>query len=177
MNDLLNAKIKRRESFRPFAPPILREDLPEWFDMDAESPHMLFIAPVIESKRRTMSAAEQALFGIEKLNVARSTISAVTHVDYSARIQTVHPETNALFHALLKNFKGRTGCPILVNTSFNVPGEPIVCPPRTPSAASWVRAWSASRSATTTSKRKRRTRRLRFPVQWRSRRTEHIMLA
>ena len=125
----LNLRVKFRESFRPFAPAILREDLASWFQMDADSPYMLFVAPVVEGKRRTMSAEEQALFGIDKLNVARSDIPSVTHVDYSARIQTVHPETNALFHALLKNFKAKTGCPVLVNTSFNVRGEPIVCTP------------------------------------------------
>ncbi len=129
MQRTLNLRVKFRESFRPFAPAILREDLAEWFEMDADSPYMLFVAPVVESKRRIMNAEEQALFGIDKLNVARSEIPAVTHVDYSARIQTVHPETNALFHALLKSFKAKTGCPVLVNTSFNVRGEPIVCTP------------------------------------------------
>ena len=129
MQRTLNLRVKFRESFRPFAPAILREDLAEWFEMDTDSPYMLFVAPVVDSKRRAMSAEEEALFGIDKLNVARSEIPAVTHVDYSARIQTVHPETNALFHALLKSFKQKTGCPVLVNTSFNVRGEPIVCTP------------------------------------------------
>ena len=129
MQRTLNLRVKFRESFRPFAPAILREDLAEWFEMDTDSPYMLFVAPVVDSKRRAMSAGEEALFGIDKLNVARSEIPAVTHVDYSARIQTVHPETNALFHALLKSFKQKTGCPVLVNTSFNVRGEPIVCTP------------------------------------------------
>ena len=129
MQRTLNLRVKFRESFRPFAPAILREDLDEWFEMDTASPYMLFVAPVVDSKRRAMSAGEEALFGIDKLNVARSEIPAVTHVDYSARIQTVHPETNALFHALLKSFKQKTGCPVLVNTSFNVRGEPIVCTP------------------------------------------------
>ncbi len=129
MQRTLNLRVKFRESFRPFAPAILREDLAEWFEIDADSPYMLFVAPVVGKKRREMSAEDQALFGIDKLNVARSEIPAVTHVDYSARIQTVHAETNALFHALLKNFKARTGCPVLVNTSFNVRGEPIVCTP------------------------------------------------
>lgn len=129
MQRTLNLRVKFRESFRPFAPAILREDLAAWFEMDADSPYMLFVAPVIESRRRAMRADEQALFGIEKLNIARSGIPAVTHVDYSARIQTVHPETNALFHALLSSFKEKTGCPVLVNTSFNVRGEPIVCTP------------------------------------------------
>ncbi len=129
MQRTLNLRVKFRESFRPFAPAILREDLPHWFQMDADSPYMLFVAPVSEGKRREMSKEEQALFGIDKLNVARSAIPAVTHVDYSARIQTVHAGTNARFHALLKEFKQRTGCPVLVNTSFNVRGEPIVCTP------------------------------------------------
>ena len=129
MQRTLNLRVKFRESFRPFAPAVLREDLAAWFEMDADSPYMLFVAPVVEGKRRAISAKEQALFGIDRLNLARSEIPAVTHVDYSARIQTVHPETNALFHALLKSFKTRTGCPVLVNTSFNVRGEPIVCTP------------------------------------------------
>ncbi len=129
MQRTLNLRVKFRESFRPFAPAIPREDLSDWFEMDADSPYMLFVAPVVAEKRRTMNAAELALFGIDKLNVTRSEIPAVTHVDYSARIQTVHAETNALFHALLKSFKARTGCPVLVNTSFNVRGEPIVCTP------------------------------------------------
>ena len=129
MQRSLNLRVKFRESFRPFAPAILREDLADWFEMDADSPYMLFVAPVVAGKRRAMNAAEQALFGIEKLNVARSEIAAVTHVDYSARIQTVHAETNTLFHDLLKSFKAKTGCPVLVNTSFNVRGEPIVCTP------------------------------------------------
>ena len=129
MQRTLNLRVKFRESFRPFAPAILREDLAGWFGMDADSPYMLFVAPVVESKRRAMTEKEQALFGIDKLNVARSEIPAVTHVDYSARIQTVHAATNALFHALLASFKAKTGCPVLVNTSFNVRGEPIVCTP------------------------------------------------
>jgi carbamoyltransferase len=129
MQRTLNLRVKFRESFRPFAPAILREDLADWFEMDADSPYMLFVAPVVERKRRAMSVEEHALFGIDKLNIPRSEIPAVTHVDYSARVQTVHPETNALFHALLKTFKARTGCPVLVNTSFNVRGEPIVCTP------------------------------------------------
>ncbi|HXD52250.1 MAG TPA: carbamoyltransferase C-terminal domain-containing protein, partial [Burkholderiales bacterium] len=115
--------------FRPFAPSVLREDLNAWFELDADSPYMLIVADVIESRRRQMSAAEQQLFGIEKLNVPRSDIPAVTHVDYSARIQTVHRDTNPRFHALISAFKARTGCPVVVNTSFNVRGEPIVCTP------------------------------------------------
>jgi carbamoyltransferase len=129
MQKNLNLKVKYRESFRPFAPAVLREDVQEWFDHASDSPYMLIVADVRQDKRRAMSADEQALFGIEKLNVARSEIPAVTHVDYSARIQTVHAGTNPLFHKLLARFKALTGCPILVNTSFNVRGEPIVCTP------------------------------------------------
>jgi carbamoyltransferase len=129
MQKNLNLKVKYRESFRPFAPAVLREDVSEWFELDGASPYMLLVADVKEQRRRRMSADEQALFGIDKLNVARSDIPAVTHVDYSARIQTVHRETNPLFHQLLGRFKALTGCPVLVNTSFNVRGEPIVCTP------------------------------------------------
>ncbi len=129
MQKNLNLKVKYRESFRPFAPAVLREDVAEWFDHASDSPYMLIVADVREEKRRRMTPDEQALFGIEKLNVSRSEIPAVTHVDYSARIQTVHSETNPLFHQLLTRFKALTGCPILVNTSFNVRGEPIVCTP------------------------------------------------
>jgi carbamoyltransferase len=129
MQKLLNLKVKYRESFRPFAPSVLREDLADWFEMDVDSPYMLLVADVVERRRRTMSAEEQALFGIDRLNVVRSEIPAVTHVDYSARVQTVHQDTNPRYHALLQAFKQRTGCPVLVNTSFNVRGEPIVCSP------------------------------------------------
>ena len=129
MQKTLNLKIKYRESFRPFAPSILRQDLADWFECDVDSPYMLLVAQVKESLRRPMSAAEQALFGIDKLNVPRSIIPAVTHVDYSARIQTVHEETNPRYHALITRFKGLTGCPVVVNTSFNVRGEPIVNTP------------------------------------------------
>ena len=129
MQKNLNLKIKYRESFRPFAPAVLREDVADWFELDADSPYMLLVADVAKRRRRAMSAAERALFGIDKLNVARSEIPAVTHVDYSARIQTVHAATNPLFHRLLGRFKEITGCPVLVNTSFNVRGEPIVCTP------------------------------------------------
>ncbi len=129
MQSVLNLKVKYRESFRPFAPSVLREDVAEWFEMDTDSPYMLLVADVIEKRRREMTAQEQALFGIEKLNVPRSEIPAVTHVDYSARIQTVHRETNPRYHALISEFKRRTGCPVIVNTSFNVRGEPIVCTP------------------------------------------------
>jgi carbamoyltransferase len=129
MQKNLNLKVKYRESFRPFAPAVLREDASEWFDLTCDSPYMLLVAEVRQDKRRRMTADEQALFGIDKLNVSRSEIPAVTHVDYSARIQTVHSDTNPLFHKLLSRFKALTGCPILVNTSFNVRGEPIVCTP------------------------------------------------
>jgi carbamoyltransferase len=108
---------------------VLREDLGDWFELDDDSPYMLLVADVVRRRRREMSADERARFGIDKLNVPRSDIPAVTHVDYSARVQTVHAETNARFHALLSAFKARTGCPVLVNTSFNVRGEPIVCTP------------------------------------------------
>jgi carbamoyltransferase len=129
MQSVLNLKIKYRESFRPFAPSVLRQHLHEWFQLDVDSPYMLLVAPVRESKRIAMTAEQERLFGIEKLNVPRSTVPAVTHVDYSARIQTVHPDTNPLYHDLLERFHALTGCPILVNTSFNVRGEPIVCTP------------------------------------------------
>lgn len=129
MQSTLNLRIKFRESFRPFAPSIRREDLKEWFDLDEDSPYMLLVANVAEKQIIPMSLNQEKLFGIEKLNVPRSTIPAVTHVDYSARIQTVHPDTNPLYHQLLTKFKEKTGCPILVNTSFNVRGEPIVCTP------------------------------------------------
>ena len=129
MQRLLNLKVKYRESFRPFAPAILREDVAEWFELDDDSPYMLMVADVVEKRRRKMSAEEQALFGIEKLNIQRSEIPAVTHVDYSARIQTVHKNTNPSYYALITRFKELTGCPVIVNTSFNVRGEPIVCTP------------------------------------------------
>jgi carbamoyltransferase len=129
MQKNLNLKVKYRESFRPFAPAVLREDVADWFELGSDSPYMLIVADVRQDKRRAMSADEQALFGIDKLNISRSEIPAVTHVDYSARIQTVSAETNPLFHRLLSQFKLLTGCPVLVNTSFNVRGEPIVCTP------------------------------------------------
>jgi carbamoyltransferase len=125
----LNLKVKYRESFRPFAPAVLSEDVSNWFELDRESPYMLLVADVVKNRRRAMTAEEEALFGIEKLKVQRSDIPAVTHVDYSARVQTVHNETNSRFHTLLSAFKAKTGCPVLVNTSFNVRGEPIVCTP------------------------------------------------
>ena len=129
MQSVLNLKVKYRESFRPFAPAVLREDVADWFELDGDSPYMLLVADVVEKRRRPMTEAEQKLFGIEKLNVPRSDIPAVTHVDYSARIQTVHAETNPRYHALIAAFKQQTGCPVIVNTSFNVRGEPIVCTP------------------------------------------------
>jgi carbamoyltransferase len=129
MQKNLNLKVKYRESFRPFAPAVLREDVAEWFDLDADSPYMLLVAPIKEAHQRPMSEAERNLFGIDKLNVPRSSIPAVTHVDYSARVQTVHAQTNPRFHALISRFKTLTGCPVLVNTSFNIRGEPIVCTP------------------------------------------------
>ena len=128
MQKTLNLKVKYRESFRPFAPSVLREEVGDWFELDGDSPYMLLV-------RRCAGAAagneqaEKALFGIDKLNVPRSEIPAVTHVDYSARVQTVHAETNPLYHALISRFRELTGCPVLVNTSFNVRGEPIVCTP------------------------------------------------
>jgi carbamoyltransferase len=129
MQKTLNLKVKYRESFRPFAPSVLREDVGEWFDFEGDSPYMLLVADVHKDRRRPPSEQEKDLFGIDRLNVVRSEIPAVTHVDYSARLQTVHKETNPGYHALLAAFKERTGCPVLVNTSFNVRGEPIVCTP------------------------------------------------
>lgn len=129
MQKNLNLKIKYRESFRPFAPSILREDVEDYFELQVDSPYMLLVANVQPTKRRAPSPQAENLFGIEKLNVARSDIPAVTHVDYSARVQTVHAETNPRYHALLSGFKRRTGCPVIVNTSFNVRGEPLVCSP------------------------------------------------
>lgn len=129
MQKTLNLKVKYRESFRPFAPSVLRENVADWFEMDIDSPYMLLVANVQEKHCRKMSEQEQALFGIEKLNVIRSEIPAVTHIDYSARIQTVHKDTNPLYHSLISRFAALTGCPVLVNTSFNVRGEPIVCTP------------------------------------------------
>jgi carbamoyltransferase len=126
---LLNLKVKFRESFRPFAPSVLREHVADWFELDGDSPYMLLVANVREEHRIRMTPEQEALFGIEKLNVPRSDIPAVTHVDYSARIQTVHPETNPRYYALIQKFYQRTGCPVIVNTSFNVRGEPIVCTP------------------------------------------------
>jgi carbamoyltransferase len=129
MQKLLNLKVKYRESFRPFAPSVLAEEASDWFELDGDSPYMLIVADVVRARRREMSDEEKNLFGIDKLNVARSDIPAVTHVDYSARIQTVHEETNPRYHALISRFRDMTGCPVIVNTSFNVRGEPIVATP------------------------------------------------
>jgi len=129
MQKQLNLKVKYRESFRPFAPSVLIEDVEKWFEHNNDSPYMLIVANVQENKRYLMSTKEKALFGIDKLNISRSSVPAITHVDYSARIQTVHPDTNPRYHDLIKKFKQKTGCPMVVNTSFNVRGEPIVCTP------------------------------------------------
>ena len=128
MQSVLNLKIKYRESFRPFAPSVLREHVSEWFELDQDSPYMLMVADVAKT-HRIQTDQDKGLFGIEKLKVPRSTIPAVTHVDYSARIQTVHRDTNPRYHALISSFHAKTGCPVLINTSFNVRGEPIVCTP------------------------------------------------
>jgi carbamoyltransferase len=129
MQSVLNLKVKYRESFRPFAPSVLRDRAGDYFELESDSPYMLLVANVVEHRRRAMSEDERNLFGIAKLNVPRSDIPAVTHVDYSARVQTVHRDTNPRYHALLSAFEQRTGCPVIVNTSFNVRGEPIVCTP------------------------------------------------
>ena len=129
MQKQLNLKVKYRESFRPFAPSVLREDVGDWFEHKTDSPYMLLVADVQNNKRQVMTEEEEALFGIDKLNVPRSSIPAITHVDYSARIQTVHADTNPHYHAVISKFKEKTGCPLVVNTSFNVRGEPIVCTP------------------------------------------------
>jgi carbamoyltransferase len=125
----LNLKVKYRESFRPFAPSVLREDVTEWFDIETDSPYMLLVTDVAKNKQLPMTAEQDKLFGIDKLNIPRSEIPAITHVDYSARVQTVHEKTNPRYYKLIARFKSLTGCPVLVNTSFNVRGEPIVCTP------------------------------------------------
>jgi len=129
MQSILNLKVKYRESFRPFAPSVLRERVADWFELDYDSPYMLLVADVVQQRRKAMTPEQRALFGIDKLNVARSEIPAVTHVDYSARVQTVHADSNPRYHALISEFERLTGCPVIVNTSFNVRGEPIVCTP------------------------------------------------
>ena len=130
MQKNLNLKVKYRESFRPFAPSVLREDVDKWFNMNVDSPYMLLVAEILKDKKITMSEEEKKLFGIEKLNIKRSDIPAVTHVDYSARIQTVHKDTNPKYYSLIKKFKEKTNCSVLINTSFNVRGEPIVNTPK-----------------------------------------------
>ena len=129
MQSVMNLKIKYRESFRPFAPSVLIEEVQNYFDHDRGSPYMLMVAPVSEQIRTPMTLDEDKLFGIDKLNVSRSELPSITHVDYSARIQTVHRRTNPRYHALISAFQAKTGCGVVVNTSFNVRGEPIVCTP------------------------------------------------
>jgi carbamoyltransferase len=129
MQSVMNLKIKFRESFRPFAPSVLREKVSDYFTMDVDSPYMLLVAPVVEEHRISMTPEQEKLFGIDKLNVSRSAIPAVTHIDYSARIQTVHQDTNPLYYDMISAFNRKTGCPVIINTSFNVRGEPIVCRP------------------------------------------------
>ena len=138
MQKQLNLKVKYRESFRPFAPSVLREDVNEWFEHDTDSPYMLLVADVQKDKRRTMTDEEETLFGVDKLNVPRSSVPAITHVDYSARIQTVHADTNPRYHNVISKFKEKTGCPLVVNTSFNVRGEPIICSPTDALSVLWV---------------------------------------
>ena len=129
MQSVMNLKIKFRESFRPFAPSVLRERVSDYFALDTDSPYMLLVAPVVENRRIVPTAEQQALWGIDLLNVPKSDIPAATHVDYSARIQTVHQETNPRYYRIIKAFEAKTGCGLLVNTSFNVRSEPIVCSP------------------------------------------------
>jgi carbamoyltransferase len=127
MQKVLNLKVKYRESFRPFAPSVLREEVNHWFDLNCDSPYMMLVSNVKEKICYEMNDDEKNLFGIDKLNIKRSTIPAVTHVDYSARIQTVHKDTNFKYYELISRFKELTKCPLVVNTSFNIRGEPIVC--------------------------------------------------
>jgi carbamoyltransferase len=129
MQSVMNLKIKYRESFRPFAPSVLREKISDYFQIQCDSPYMLLVAPVLEKRRLPFNPHQKELWGIDLLNVPRSDIPAVTHLDYSARIQTIHEETNPRYYKLLKAFEDQTGCAVLVNTSFNVRGEPIVCTP------------------------------------------------
>ncbi len=130
MQETMNLKIKFRESFRPFAPSVIAEEVSNYFELDRESPYMLLVAPVKKELQKPMSEEEQKLFGLKKLNLVRSTIPAITHVDYSARVQTVHKETNPLYHAMISKFHEKYGCAVIINTSFNVRGEPIVCAPQ-----------------------------------------------
>ena len=130
MQSILNLKIKFRESFRPFAPSVLRDHVGGWFELNGDSPYMLMVADVDDRHRLPDTSGADSLWGIERLNVPRSTVPAITHVDYSARIQTVRPEINGLYHDIIDAFYRRTGCPVIVNTSFNVRGEPIVCTPQ-----------------------------------------------
>jgi carbamoyltransferase len=130
MQKTMNLKIKERESFRPFAPSVREENISEYFEIDRESPYMLFVANVQKDKQVEMSEKENSYFGLKKLNVVRSVVPAITHVDYSARIQSVNRKTNTLYHDLITKFKDKYGCPVIVNTSFNVRGEPIVCTPK-----------------------------------------------
>ena len=130
MQEVMNLKIKFRESFRPFAPSVLMEEVSNYFDIDCPSPYMLLVAQVKKALQKPMTPEQEKLFGLEKLNIVRSTIPAITHVDYSARIQTVHKETNPLYHAMLTKFNEKYGCGVIINTSFNVRGEPIICTPK-----------------------------------------------
>jgi carbamoyltransferase len=129
MQKTMNLKIKYRESFRPFAPAVLNEDAADYFELEGTSPYMLIVTNIAETLRLDIESSDKNLFGIDQLNEIRSKVPAITHIDYSARVQTVHEETNSRFHALLKSFKEKTGCSVLVNTSFNVRGEPIVLTP------------------------------------------------
>ncbi len=130
MQEIMNLKIKFRESFRPFAPSVLMEEVSNYFEMNCPSPYMLLVAPVKKALQKPMTAEQEKLFGLEKLNIVRSTLPAITHVDYSARVQTVHKETNPLYHAMIKQFNDKYGCGVIINTSFNVRGEPIICTPK-----------------------------------------------
>lgn len=129
MQSVMNRKIKYRESFRPFAPSVLSDRVSDYFEHEGASPYMLIVAPVRDDLRFPMTEAQKSLFGVEKLKIKRSELPAITHVDYSARVQTVHEESNPKFYRLLKAFEGQTGCAVVINTSFNVRGEPIVCTP------------------------------------------------